>query len=73
MANAIGGVSNAQQAAEVGGGAYQNTPTPKQNSANNTGTPQDTVTISTAGRAASQAQAAAQNGKTGGDADHDGK
>jgi hypothetical protein len=72
MANAIGGVSSTQQTAEVTA-SYQAAPTPKQNSANNTGTPQDTVTISSAGRAASQAQAAAQNGKTGGDADHDGK
>jgi len=71
MANAIGGVSNAQHAAEVSA-SHQTAPTPKQNSANNTGTPQDTVTISSAGRAASQAQPAGQNGKTGGEAEHGG-
>jgi hypothetical protein len=72
MANAIGGVSNAQQVAEVSA-SHQAAPTPKQNSANNTGAPQDTVTISSAGRAASQAKAAGQTAKAGGDADHDGK
>jgi hypothetical protein len=71
MANAIGGVSNAQQAAEVTA-SHQGAPTAKQKSANNTGTPQDTVTISSAGRAASQAQPAGQNGKAGGDAEHGG-
>ena len=72
MSNAIGGVSNAQQAVEVTA-SQQSAPTPKQNSANNTGIPQDTVTISSAGRAASQSQPAGQNSKAGGDADHDGK
>jgi hypothetical protein len=72
MANAIVGVSNTHHAAEVTQ-SYQAAPTPKQNAANNTSAPQDTVTISSAGKAASQAQPAGQGGKTAGDADHDGK
>jgi hypothetical protein len=74
MANPIGSVQNAQQAAQVSATeAHQKTPTPKQNAANNTGTPQDTVTISNAAKAASQASAPGQGQKAGGDADHDGK
>ena len=70
MANAIGGVSNAQHVAAT---QYQASQPPKQNSTNNSGAPQDTVTISNAARAASQAQPAGQSSQTGGDSDHDGK
>lgn len=70
MANAIGGVSNAQQTAEISA-SHQAAPTSKQKSANNTGTPQDTVTISSAGKAASQSQPPGQSAKAS-DGDHDG-
>jgi hypothetical protein len=70
MANPVSGVSSTQQAAPVSQ-AYQ---TPKQNGANKAGgATEDTVTISSAGSAASQPKAPTQNQKGGADADHDGK
>jgi hypothetical protein len=70
MANPISGVSTAQQAAQIQ--AAQTTQTkqaPKQQQ--NNAVPQDTVTISNAGRAA-QAQPVTQTQKTSADADHNG-
>jgi len=71
MANPIGGVTNALQAAPVSQNSQANQ-TPKQN-AQNTGAPQDTVTISNAGRAASQAQAPKQNQQAAADTGQKGK
>jgi len=71
MANPIGGVTNALQAAQVSPN-YQTNQTPKQN-AQNAGVPQDTVTISNAGRAASQAQAPTQNQHAAADTGQKGK
>jgi hypothetical protein len=69
MANLVSGVSSPQQAAQVSQ-TYQ---APKQSGGNKApGATEDTVTISTAGSAASQVKAPAQTSK-GGDADHDGK
>jgi len=70
MANAVNGVLHAQQVAQVTQ-TRQNPPTtrpPKQDSRPSVA-PQDTVTISAAGKAASQTQ----NGQTGNDRDSDGK
>jgi hypothetical protein len=71
MANAISSALHAQQVAQAvqAAQAHQTNPTPKQNNTR-TAAPQDTVTISNAGRAANQA---AQSQQTGGNADHDGK
>lgn len=69
MANPIGNVSNAQHAAQVN----ESVQTAKQQTPPKIATPQDTVKISQQGRAASQAQAAQQGQKSGGDADHDGQ
>jgi hypothetical protein len=68
MANPVSGVSNVHAAAKV---AESHAPqTAKKSAANNAGRAEDTVNISPAGRAASQAQANGQ--KTVSDADHDG-
>jgi len=70
MANHVSGVSNPQQAAQVEAQkqAQAAKPAPKAGTA----APQDTVNISAAGRAASQAQTAAKPQLTAGDVDHDG-
>ena len=63
MANPVSGVTSTQQAAPVS----QTNQAPKQSGANKgAGTPEDTVTISSAGSAASQAKAPAHNHKGGG-------
>lgn len=70
MATNVSGVSQAQQAAQVAAAQQQaqgQKPQVKQNSA-----PQDTVTISAAGKAANQAQAVQQAAKPSGDVDRDG-
>jgi hypothetical protein len=72
MANPASGVSSTQQTAQVAQ-TSQSTPVRKQSAPNQTGAPQDTVTISAAGKTASQAQSAAQNQPAGGDPDQDGK
>lgn len=71
MANAISSALHAQQVAQAAQTyqAPQSTPPAKQN-ANRSAAPQDTVTISSAGKAASQA---AQSGQTDGDGDHTGQ
>ena len=69
MANPVSGIAHAQQAAQIQ--AAQSTaskPTQKQNPTN-AAAPEDTVTISTQGRAASQV---AQTSKPSADVDHDG-
>jgi hypothetical protein len=68
MANPVSGITTTQQVPETTH-AYQ---PPKQNGASKGGATEDTVTISSAGSAASQTKAATQNQK-GADADHDGK
>lgn len=67
MANATSGIS-AQHAAQAVQ-AYQTTATPsaKQAASNKPGAPKDSVTISCAGRAASQAQPATQQSPTNSD------
>jgi hypothetical protein len=65
MANPIAGVSNAQHVAQV---AQTAQPT-KQQAPAKTAAPHDTVTISPAGKAASQAQ---QGQQAAGDGDHGG-
>jgi hypothetical protein len=65
MANPISGVSNAQHAAQVA----QSAQTAKQQTPPRAAAPQDTVNISQAGRAASQAQ---QTQQPSGDLNHDG-
>jgi hypothetical protein len=63
MANPVSGVSSTQQAAPIAE-TYQ---APKQSGANKgAGAPEDTVTISSAGSAASQAKAPAHSHKGGG-------
>jgi hypothetical protein len=63
MANPVSGVSSTQQTAPVSQ-TYQE---PKQSGANKgAGAPEDTVTISSAGSAASQAKAPAHSHKGGG-------
>lgn len=71
MANAISSALHAQQVAQATQTyqAPQSTPRAKQN-ANRSAAPQDTVTISTAGKAASQA---AQSGQTDSDGDRTGQ
>jgi hypothetical protein len=71
MANAISSALHAQQVAQAAQTyqAPQNNPTSKQN-ATRSAAPQDSVTISRAGQAASQA---AQSGQTGNDGDRDGQ
>jgi hypothetical protein len=72
VANPITGAYQAQQAAAVDQTAQVNTPAKPVG--NKAAAPQDTVTISPAAKAASQAhQAAQQTRQTGADADHDGK
>jgi hypothetical protein len=71
MIGAISGATQAQLVAQAQAvQAAQASQTVKPSS-NGTSGPQDTVTISTAARAASQAQSQGQ--QTGGDPDHDGK
>ena len=71
MSNAISSALHAQQVAQSAQATQtsQPKPAPKQEAARSAA-PQDTVTISSAARAASQA---AQNQQTGSDGDHDGK
>lgn len=60
MANPVSGITSAHQVAEIA----QTTPAPKQNGASKgVGAPEDTVTISSAGSAASQAKAPTQTSK----------
>jgi hypothetical protein len=70
MANAISSAVHAQQVAQAAQVEQNSQPkqTPKQTSTQ-TAAPQDTVTLSSAARAASKAQ----NQQSGGDPDHDGK
>jgi hypothetical protein len=70
MANPVSGVSNARAAAKVE--ESQAPQTAKKSAADKAGRAEDTVNISPAGRAASQAQAQANGQKTVSDADHDG-
>jgi hypothetical protein len=66
MANPVSGVSGTQQTVQ----ASQTYQAPKQNGGSKVGdAPEDTVTISSAGSAASQAKAPTQNHK-GADAHH---
>jgi hypothetical protein len=71
MANAISGALHAQQVAQAGQATQspQTTPNAKQN-ATRSAAPEDSVTISAAGKAASQAP---QSGQSGNDGDQDGK
>jgi len=64
MANPVGAVSNAPQVAQI----HEASATKPEANVTKV-TPQDTVNISAAGKAASQARPAA---KTSGDVDHDG-
>lgn len=68
MANPVGGVTNAQHAAQVN----QAVQTARQQTPAKDAAPQDTVKISQAGRAASQAQTASKAPQTSGDVNHDG-
>jgi hypothetical protein len=62
MANPVSGITSAQQTEAI----TQTTPTPKQTGGNKgVGAPEDTVTISSAGSAASQTKAPTQNHKGG--------
>jgi len=68
MANPVGGVTNAQHAAQVNHAVQ----TAKQQTPAKVAAPQDTVNISQAGRAANQAQNANKAPQTSGDVNHDG-
>jgi hypothetical protein len=70
MANSVSTVASVQQAAQVSA-AQQQAQAPKP-AAKQVANPQDTVAISPAGKAASQAQAVQQSAKPSGDVDHDG-
>ena len=66
MANPVSGITSTHQAAEIA----QTTPTPKQTGGNKgAGAPEDTVTISSAGSAASQTKAPTQTAE-GGESHH---
>jgi hypothetical protein len=69
MANPISGAYQAQQAAQINPNTQTHT---NSRPANQTASPKDTVTISQAGQAASQAHQAAQTAKPANDGDHDG-
>jgi hypothetical protein len=70
MANPITGAYQAQQTAPVHQTTQTNTAS--KPAGNKAAAPQDTVTISPAGQAASQAHASAQTAKPANDGDHDG-
>jgi hypothetical protein len=71
LANPIAGVSSAQQSQQAAQVSQQTpkTQTPKEASGNKGSAPTDTVNISSAGQAASQAQPAAQGQKSASDSD----